>query len=398
MKKHNQWLQPRHATVRKLLGPILAPILRRTLNINVEPFVRQRGRQYLILFNHQTALDPLFVSMAFKGPIYFMAPDDLFSNGFRSSLMRHFFAPIPIAQHTADPNAVRSCIKVAKEGGTIAIAPEGSATYVGKTLQMNPAIVPLVRKLKLPIVLFRIEGGYGTFPRWSDTIRRGQMRAYVAEVIEPEEYAQMSDGELMAHIRKYLWVNAAKTPGTFKSDHAAEYLERVLYVCPHCGLSRLESHGNVLTCTNCNLSVQYLPNKQLKGVGMHFPFRYVADWYAYQCQYISHLNLDALDSLPIYMEQAQLSEVIPNKKKVRMDRFATVELYRDRVVINDVPFAFGDITAATVVGKNKLNLYYNDQIFQLKGGKRFNAVKFVNFIYRYKNIRNGIEGEQFLGL
>ena len=49
----------------------------------------------------------------------------------------------------------------------------------------------LVRAIKLPLALYRIEGGYGVHPRWSDVVRRGGMRSCVSRVIEPEEYANM---------------------------------------------------------------------------------------------------------------------------------------------------------------------------------------------------------------
>lgn len=399
MNKHNHWVQKRHGRMRSLLGFLLAPYLRWKYNITVEPFLRQRGRQYLILFNHQTAMDPFFVSMAFKGPIYFMAPEDYFSGSFLSRLMQFCCGPIPISPESPDPKAVRACLQVAREGGTIGIAPEGESSFMGKTTGMNPTIAPLAKKLGLPVVLMKIEGGYGSKPRWSDCVRRGSMRAYVAEVIEPEELEKMTDGELMSKIRSTLWVNSTKIGGEFKSDHAAEYLERVMYVCPHCGLSSFHSEGSVVRCTNCNLQIEYLPNKQLQGVGFHFPFRFLADWYNYQNLYVSRLQLSSFDDLPIYMDQAQLYQVIPGKEKKLMERFSTIELYKDRLEINGIPFPLLEIQGAWVVGSNKLNLRYDDTLYQLRGDKRFNAVKYVNFVYRSRNIRDKIYADdQYLGV
>ena len=67
-------------------------------------------------------------------------------------------APIPIKKQTTDIGAVKNCYKVAKEGGTIAIAPEGNRTYSGKTLYMSPTIASLSKKIKLPIATMLIEG------------------------------------------------------------------------------------------------------------------------------------------------------------------------------------------------------------------------------------------------
>jgi hypothetical protein len=49
-----------------------------------------------------------------------------------------------------------NCLRVAREGGTIALAPEGNRTYSGKTEYMNPAIAALARKLALPIALYSV--------------------------------------------------------------------------------------------------------------------------------------------------------------------------------------------------------------------------------------------------
>ena len=176
-------MRPRHRIVRNIAYAVLYDYTKHRYGIDIERFAAQGERSYLILMNHQTAFDQFFVGMAFKGPVYYVASEDLFSNGFISSLLRWAVAPIPIKKQTSDISAVKNCIRVAKEGGTIAIAPEGNRTYSGRTGYMNPAIAALAKLIKLPIACLRIEGGYGVHPRWSDAVRRGHMRARVSRVI-----------------------------------------------------------------------------------------------------------------------------------------------------------------------------------------------------------------------
>jgi hypothetical protein len=141
-------------------------------------------------------------------------------------------APIPIKKQTTDLNAVMNCIRVAREGGTIAIAPEGNRTFSGETVYMSDSIAPLAKKLKLPIALYRIEGGYGVQPRWSDVVRRGKMRGYVSQVIEPEEYADMKPQELFRRIAQGLYVDEAVADGVFLHGKRAEY-RAVIFVPRH---------------------------------------------------------------------------------------------------------------------------------------------------------------------
>ena len=56
------------------------------------------------------------------------------------------------------------------------------------------------------------------------------------------------------------------------------------------------------------------------------------------------------------------------------------------------------MSAVTVLGKNKLNIYHDKHIYQLKGERRFNALKYVNLYYRYRNVSKGDADGKFLGL
>ena len=206
-KKKAKWMKTRHKVVTELLRHVLGPYCRWKYGITIEKFKEQGNRPYLIIMNHQTGFDQFFVGVCFNRPVYYIATEDIFSMGWASKLISWLVAPIPIKKQMTDLQAVMTCARVAKEGGTIALAPEGNRTYSGKTVSMNPAIAKLVRTIKLPLAIFRIEGGYGVQPRWSDVIRKGKMRAYVSKVIEVEEYKKLSDAELFALIQKELDVN-----------------------------------------------------------------------------------------------------------------------------------------------------------------------------------------------
>ena len=392
----------RHRIVRNVAFAILTPYSLLKYNIKIDRFKEQKDRPYLILYNHQTAFDQFFVGMAFKGPIYYLASEDLFSKGWISSLIRYLVAPIPIKKQTTDIKAILNCIRVAKEGGTIAIAPEGNRTYSGKTEYMSPAIASLARKLSVPILLYRIEGGYGVHPRWSDVVRRGKMHAYVSRVIEPEEYKALSDDELFEVIEKGLYVNEGTNDTKFLSSKRAEYLERAIYVCPECGFSRFESCKNEIECKKCSQKIHYGENKKLTGVGFDFPFDFVSKWYDYQKDFVNSTDVTKYTDAPLFEDRANLSQVIIYKKKVLVMKEAKIQLFGDRIVVTGKDevtlFNFDETSAVSVLGKNKLNIYYDGKVYQLKGSKHFNALKYVNIFYRYKNIIGGDDNVKFLGL
>lgn len=398
MREKKQWVRFRHRVVVPLANFFYGPYVCRKYHIRITPFREEGKRPYLILMNHQTGFDQFFVGMTFRQPVYYVATEDIFSLGWLSDLLRWLVAPIPIKKQTTDIQAVKNCIKVAREGGSICVAPEGNRTFHGRTVHMNPSIASLAKKLALPIAFFRIEGGYGIQPRWSDVVRGGTMRSHISRVMEPEEFADLTKEELARVIEKELYVDEAKVTGEYPHPNNAEFLERVMYVCPNCGLTTFESSGDIICCTKCGRKIRHLATKELEGVGFDFPHRFVADWYDWQNDYIRNTDLSQLTEAPVYEETAQLSKVHVYKYKELLKKEAAVKLYGDRITVDDQEFPFETLGAVVVLGKNKLNLYAGNEVLQLKGDKRFNALKYVNFFHKFKNSKEGKENGQFLGL
>lgn len=403
-KKKDSWVKPRHKVITSLVKIFLAPYTKWRYNIDVRPFKEQGDRQYLVMMNHQTSYDQFFIALAFRGPVYYIASEDIFSIGWVSSLIRWLVAPIPIKKSVNDMRAVRNCAKVAKEGGTIALAPEGNRTFSGRQCYMKPSIVSMVKLLKLPVAFFRIEGGYGVQPRWSDVKRRGKMTAYVSRVVEPEEWKKLSDDEIFQMIKDELWVDEAKSDKLYYHEKSAEYLDRAMYVCPDCGLSEFVSSGQFMTCKKCGLKIQYMPTTELEGVDKPFPFRFVADWYDYQENYIRSLDMTAFGDEPIFSDTVKFSEVIVYHNKNVLSKEAKFTMYSDRYEAELAPgnvlqLPFEEIEAVSVLGKNKLNIYIGDKIYQVKPDKHFNALRYMNIYYHTKNTDKGDEANvEFLGL
>ena len=405
-KKNAPWLRPHHRLVRNVAEIVLYPFVRLMYGAKIAP-LQEEERQYLVLMNHQTAFDQFFAGIPFKKPLYYIASEDLFSKGFISDLIRTLIAPIPIKKQTTDPRAVINCIKVAREGGSICMAPEGNRTYDGRPLHINPTVAPLARKLGLPIAFFRIEGGYGVHPRWSDVVRRGQINCGISRILEPEEIAAMTDGELYDIICRELAVDETKIAGIYTHKKSAEYLERALYTCPRCGFAHLESRGDTIRCLDCGLEVRHTEKKELVSESEDFEFRTVADWMDYQTDLVSAIKPDENLGKVFFEDTANLSEVIPYKNKRLIEKGVKMSLFVDKIVINEVEYPFDQLLGVTVLGKNKLNIYHDGRILQLKGSKRFCALKYVNFYNHYKNItqthnalnkEESSNGREFLGL
>ena len=401
-KKTEKWIKPRHTVVKNIVKAFLYPYSKLKYGLRIEKMKEGQKRQYLVLYNHQTAFDQFFLGMLFKKHLYYVASEDLFSKGFISRLIKYLVNPIPIKKQSTDVRAIMTCIKVAKEGGSIAIAPEGNRTYSGKTEYMSPSISSLAKKLALPIAFVKIEGGYGTHPRWSDVVRKGRTDVRVSRIMEPEEFSELSAEELFEVIRSELYVNEANAEKEYFHKKSAEYLERAMYVCPVCGLSTFESSNDTVTCKKCGLNARYTSRKELISESPEFSFPFVSDWYDYQKKFILGLDLSPYYERAMYVEKAELREVIPYTRKEVIAEEAQVSLFADRIVAEygreKTEYRFDELSSLAVLGKNKLNIYLGKRIFQLKGDKRFNALKYVHIFYRYQQVKKGDENGEFLGL
>lgn len=402
IKKNKNWIKKHHYVVRHAVGVFFLAYARLKYGARIRPFKEESGRQYLVLFNHQTAFDQFFVALSFRQHLYFLASEDIFSQGILSSALRYLVAPIPIKKQTTDVRAIMNCLRIAREGGSISIAPEGNRTYSGKTEYMSPSIAPFARKLGLPIALYHIEGGYGVQPRWADNVRRGRMDCYVSRVIEPEEYMPISDSELYSRITEGLYQNEANADNFYHCKRSAEHLERLFYFCANCGFSIFKTSRDLIECEKCHTKARYLPTKELVGVGIAFPYRFVNEWYEAQNKFINSTDTTLLINEPVWVDKSSFIEVIPYKRKKIISQKCKVALYGDKITVSsekvDEVFAFSDCSAVTVLGRNKINLYRRDKIYQIKGGKDLNAVKFVHFYNRFKNISKGDMRGEFLGL
>jgi len=106
---------------------------------------------------------------------------------------------------------------------------------------------------------------------------------------------------------------------------------------------------------------------------------------------------------PLYQDKISFSEVILYKNKKLIAKEALLSLYGDRMTVladgmEEMVLDFDTTSVVTVLGRNKLNIYYADKVYQIKSSKQFNALKYVNIFYHYKNAGDSEENGGFLGL
>ena len=391
-KKKKKWMRFRHKVVWFIGRPIVFLITRLFYRYRYKKIKRKDARQSLIISNHQNGFDQFFVALNFPQVIYFIASEALFSTGFMGRFISWAAGPIPIKKSTTDVRAVANLLRIVKEGGTVGIFPEGNRSFDGKNGYIKKSVAQLAKKVKIPLVLYKLEGGYGTHPRWSDTRRKGRVTGSIARVLEPEELEEMSVDEIYDIIITTLFHDDHDTGGEFRSKKMAEHFERVMYVCPRCGLSNFFGKGNSFGCKKCGLTAEMQPDLSIKlsENDASFDFKTEGQWYDYQQDYIRKLDKNAYTDTPAYEDKVKEYKVIPYENTVCTMEEALIRLYSDRYEFYlpdgnlQKTVNFSDMSAAAVQNANMLIIYMNGgDYYQIHGSVEFNAIKYVNFYYHF---------------
>ena len=167
-----------------------------------------------------------------------------------------------------------------------------------------------------------------------------------------------------------------------------------------CGLTTFQSDGNTFLCDGCQGEWEMMPDLSIRPMNEYQTQGFISmgDWFDYQQDFIRGLDLHRLPARALYEDKAALYRVNLYKNKELLAEETVVRLFRDRITVDDDVFTFSELEAVSVLGRNKLNLYIDKEVYQVVGDERFNALKYVNFYYRFKNMEKGVMNEQFLGL
>lgn len=386
-------VQPRHQVFFKLLRPVIWLFTRLYYGYHAEKFAIKDGKQYLILSNHQALLDPAFVVLSFTKLPYIIASDHLNSNGFFQRLLRYCFAPIYKHKAAADIKCIRTCLKTVKDGGSILLFPTGNRVWADYSFYVDPSVVKLIRMLKIPVLLYQLQGGYGVDPRWGRRKRRGPFEGKVVRELTCEEIAAMDDNTLYQTVVDGLRYIDSEHGGHYRCKSRAEYLERLLFLCPRCGKTEtLRSDGAFIRCDSCGLAVEFGEDLLLHCDDDSFPYRRLVDWYNGEKLWTTQQEIK--EDAVIWQDDGVEGCRYSGTERQELGS-VTVTLTDKALSFGDVTLPLADITAATIISGAKLVITAGDDGYMLQGHPRFNAIKYVLMLNR---LETSIKEDKYYGL
>ena len=239
---------------------------------------------YLVLPNHVTGFDQFFVAFSFlKRHMYYMVSEHTFRRKFIGFVMKWLTGPISRVKGSADAGAVLAVLRWLRRGVPVCIFPEGVRNWDGVTAPIHPATAKLVKSANVPVMTYRIRGGYLSEPRWGRGTRQGPIRCGVVGVYYPEQLKAMSLKEIEELLVRDLYVDAyadqEASPSAYLGRRRTNGLEEALYLCPKCGgVDSLRGRGDVFSCS---CGARY----EMDAYGFFpqdAPYRSVRDWDAWQ--------------------------------------------------------------------------------------------------------------------
>jgi 1-acyl-sn-glycerol-3-phosphate acyltransferase len=118
----------------------------------------------ILAMNHQSYLDPPLAGTACDRAVYFLARRTLLDVPLLGWLLPKLNV-IPVNQEGIDRTALKTLIRVLKDGNAALIFPEGSRTVDGSLQPAEPGLGLIIAKTLAPVVPMRIFGAREALPR-----------------------------------------------------------------------------------------------------------------------------------------------------------------------------------------------------------------------------------------
>jgi 1-acyl-sn-glycerol-3-phosphate acyltransferase len=148
-----------------LLRPIISLISRvfwHVKHIGVEHIPRSGG--VIIAANHQSYLDPVWLSLPVRRPVRFLAWNVALGWPIVGRLMR-FLGAWPLQIEGSDPAAIRRSLQWLRDGGAVVIFPEGGRGQPdGSMIRFKIGAIRIALEAGVPILPVTVRGGNRVWP------------------------------------------------------------------------------------------------------------------------------------------------------------------------------------------------------------------------------------------
>ena len=337
---------------------------------------------YIVLSNHVTDFDPLFVASSFSNQMYFVASEHVARWKLLYCFLKYAVEPIMRLKGTVAASTVIEVLRKVKAGNNVCIFAEGVRTWDGVTCPILPSTGKLIKSAKCGLVTYKLTGGYFVSPGWSQSnLRKGYIHGAPVHVYTKEELAEMSIDEINAHINEDLYEDAYETqkvsPKKYKGNDLAKHIENLLFMCPECGAKNtITSSGNIIHCTACNSSYKYTEYGYLENC----KFDTVRDYANWQKEEVLK---DAANKESYTAEYATLTQIVKHEETLAAE--GALILSPSHLTCGKKEIPLEKISDMAIHGRHALVFSVGKEYYELIPKSPSNAFKFLLLFEAYKN-------------
>ena len=199
---------------------------------------------------------------------------------------------IPKYQFATDLEAMRKIqYVVQKKHGAVWIAPEGTVYASGHLGYMSPAIAKMIRFLKVPVYVCKIEGAGLGNAKWSLKTHKGKTQTTTSLLFTEEEAKTLDKDTVMKRLTDALSYDEfefqKREHVIVKGNDKAEGFETMFYKCPCCGSEfKIRSKGNDVFCTECGAKATFQDDFTFRWEGDKQYFENYSQWYDWQYEQV----------------------------------------------------------------------------------------------------------------
>ncbi|MEZ6062070.1 MAG: lysophospholipid acyltransferase family protein [Planctomycetaceae bacterium] len=146
----------------------------------------------ILLFNHQSFLDPLLAAVRLSRPVSYLARDSLFVIPVVGWILRNTYVT-PLNRTAFRGSSIRQALERLESGFLVGVFPEGTRTPDGEVKAFRPGFLSLVRRSDVPIYPVGISGADKAMPRGAWFVRPARITIHYGAPLTAAECEQLRE-------------------------------------------------------------------------------------------------------------------------------------------------------------------------------------------------------------
>jgi len=377
-------LNRKHRFFYRLLQPVVKLFAKIWFGYRCE-VAKDLPENYIVLSNHTTDFDFLFVASSFPRQMYFVGSEHIARWKALYFFLKHLAAPIMRPKGSSAAGTVLEILRKVRQGNNVCFFPEGVRSWDGRLCPITPSTAKVVKSAGCALVTYRITGGYFVSPMWGGaSIRRGPISGSVMNVYTKEQLEQMSREEVYRAILTDLGEDAYQRqlaqPQRYRNKQPAKGLEKLLFICPQCGsYETISTRGDTVSCKHCGMQMRYTEYGMLEGS----PFRTVTQLSDWQRQQVAN---DVETGKVYTAKDCVLSTVSKHTEEVIGT--GPVCMSKDTLICAGKEFDMSQISDLAMHGQRAIVFTSKQVYYELFPSEDATSLKFFLFFQELKNKSN----------